>query len=158
MSRVCSRSYGEIIELHPTCLGHSVCVSLHSWEKSQGDSEGLEQRRVWGRGSGGEGPRATAVARGTLPASAGPSGGDFTLQKCLNQENDSVGRGLERRLLSAGEAGPETAAWDQMGYLARIWARSQVSGLTHCSGILGCAASKRLHRRPESRSVGSFGA
>lgn len=39
------------------------------------------------------GPRATAVCRGILPASAGWSGGDFTLKKCLNQENNSTGDG-----------------------------------------------------------------
>jgi hypothetical protein len=46
------------------------------------------------------GLRATAVGSGLLPASASWSGGDFTLKKCLNQENNSTGDG-------AREAGPQ---------------------------------------------------
>lgn len=51
------------------------------------------------------GPRATAVSRGMLPASTGQSRGDFTLKKCLNQENNSTEHGEVAAQLERGGAG-----------------------------------------------------
>lgn len=55
MPRVCTRSYREITGLHPTYVGLCLCFSAKLKKKSQGNSEDLEERGVWGRGSGGEG-------------------------------------------------------------------------------------------------------
>lgn len=66
------------------------------------------------------GPGATAVGRGLLPASASWSGGDFTLKKCLNQENNSTGDGARE----AGAQWGEGSGWRQPGTRWDVWLES----------------------------------
>lgn len=51
------------------------------------------------------------MGRGLLPASASWSGGDFTLKKCLNQENNSTGDGARE----AGAKWGRGVAGDSLG-------------------------------------------